>query len=85
MKKRFSLVLVFMALQWASAAQVFVLDRDNGASFYSSSRNQYEGCEDGLVQVLTQLGHQVTLGSSLPESLSNYEILFVTLGFYCPS
>ena len=66
------------------AAEIFLLDRDNGVPFYSIENGINEGCEKAIERALVSNGNNVTIGKALPDDLSTYDAVFIVLGFYCP-
>ncbi|MCK5148453.1 hypothetical protein KAR48_16975 [bacterium] len=78
-------ILLFCAAGTVYGANIFIWDNDNSSTFWAYERNSVEGCETGLYTTLSTLGHSVTKSRNLPDNLSNYDILFITLGFFCPS
>ena len=78
-------LLFSMALYNVYSANVLLLDRDRGRIFYSPEQARHEGCEQNIMRALEANGHQVTRVTVLPGDLSPYEVIFIVLGFACPT
>ena len=64
------------------AEQVLIWDNDNG-SHYTDENQETVDCEVGLEQALQANNIDYTTMQSLPDDLSDYQIIFVELGLYC--
>ena len=79
-----SVVLILFVLPClVFAQQVLIWDNDNNSDFLDPEGTGYVGCEYKIQQALTANGITHTTVSALPADLSEYDVVFVTLGIYC--
>jgi hypothetical protein len=71
------LVLPVLAL----GASICVWNYDPLDQFYDPSLGLTVDCSYSLQQNLQNLGHTVTVSTTLPSNLSSYDLVFVTMGF----
>ena len=65
-------------------AEVLIWDNDSNSSFWIPESQKNEGCEEAIQRALQANGHQTVVTSYLPEDLSEYDAVFIVLGFFCP-
>jgi hypothetical protein len=67
------------------AQEIFIWDHDKGADnmFYDPEGAGYVGCEFGVQRALTRNGYTHETLLYLPMDLSQYDVVFVILGWWC--
>ncbi|MCD4820004.1 MAG: hypothetical protein K8S23_15070 [Candidatus Cloacimonetes bacterium] len=65
------------------AQQVLIWDNDEDSDFLDPEGTNEIGCEYKIQQALTENEITFTTVSTLPGDLSDYDVVFVTLGIYC--
>lgn len=75
--------LLFWLLPAINAQEILVWDNDNNSDFIDPDGAGNIGCEYGIEQALQENGYEYTSQSNLPDDLSSYEVIFVTLGIWC--
>ncbi len=64
-----------------TCARIFVWNFDPFDKFYETAINDSVDCAYWLGQALAANGRTYQIGTSLPASLANYDIIFITLGW----
>jgi|GEM_PF-3266005 len=65
--------------------EILLWDMDNGATISHVPSRRRLGTERPVAECLERLGHRVTVLRRLPENLSKYDAVFITLGYLAPS
>ena len=82
-KISFFIFLLLILPSLVFSQQVLIWDNDNNSDFIDPEGTAYVGCEYKIQQALTANGITFTTVSALPGVLSDYDVVFVTLGIYC--
>jgi hypothetical protein len=61
--------------------QILLWDRDNGKTFQDPETGSYVGCEYGIQQALAANGYTCATLTNLPADISQYDIIYVVLGW----
>jgi len=77
------LAILFLLPCYVFSQEVLIWDNDNNSDFIDPEGTGYVGCEYKIQQALTANGITHTTVSTLPADLSEYDVVFVTLGIYC--
>ena len=76
-------ILLFIIPQTLLALEILILDRDNNSYINDPEGAGNVGCQYAIQQALLANDESYTTLSYLPTDLSNYDIIFVTLGHWC--
>ena len=83
MKRFLFVILPLLMLPFtAYAANAFVWNFDPIDRFYDAEVGDSVDCAYWLEQTLSAIGHSVVVDTNLPQDLSPYDVVFVTLGWY---
>lgn len=85
MVRKWALFLGLCCSVLLHGAEILVWDMDMGSTILHLPSQRRLGTEKPVVQSLKRLGHSVTMMYSLPENLSDYDAVFVMLGYLSPS
>jgi hypothetical protein len=87
MVKSYKKIALFAMILWLlpaiHAQDILVWDNDNNSDFVDPDGAGYVGCEYGIEQALEENGYDYVSQGYLPDDLSPYEVVFVTLGIWC--
>ena len=86
--KRYSMILCFVILLFTIpktvlALEILIWDNDNNSYINDPEGAGIVGCQYAIQQTLLANDESYTTFSYLPTDLSNYDIIFVTLGHWC--
>ena len=79
----FSILLLFIIPCLIFAQEVLIWDNDNNSYHLDPEGTVYVDCEFKIEQALTANGITFTTVTVLPADISDYDVVFVTLGIYC--
>jgi hypothetical protein len=79
------LLLAFSLPALAPGQEILVWDHDKGSynMFYDPETSLYVGCEFGIQRALENNGYDYTTTPWLPGDLSQYDVIFIVLGWFC--
>ena len=77
------LLILLLLPCFVFAQQVLIWDNDEDSDFLDPEGTNEIGCEYKIQQALTANGISFITVSTLPADLSDYDVVFVTLGIYC--
>ena len=82
-----AVILLFISscLLPLTAAEIFVWENDNGLRIVDPVFEANLTVAEAITTTLEQLEMPYTIDASLPEDLSDYDVVVVALGFYCPT
>lgn len=84
MKIKLILILIAFGLNLLTAQSVFIWDRDGGSEISDPEDPwSYIGLEAGIKAALTANNIYPVIDTLLVEDLSEYDILFATVGIWC--
>ena len=78
-----ALIFLLLIILPCSANNILLWKHSGSAEFPNPEKGaepERVGCEHGLQQAITQNGHTCTVVEELPEDLSAYDMVFVSLG-----
>ena len=78
-----SLFLVLLLAGGVQAVNIFVWQHDNGQTAYDQVFRQNLTATQSVTRTLDELEMDYTLNRSLPEDLSNYDLMMTCLSWYC--
>jgi hypothetical protein len=73
--------LFFYAVTVCVAQNILIWRNDNKSSFFIPEEPMPVNCDDGIKKSLTENEFNYTLSTSLPDDITQYDIIFITLGF----
>lgn len=79
-----ALLLAVLLSSGALATDIFVWQHDNGRTVRDPVFNQVYTATQALTQTLDELDLDCTIDRSLPEDLSDYDLVMTCLSWYCP-
>ncbi len=80
----FALLLLFsFTATQTSVANILVWNNDNNSHFTHPETGASTNCEVGITSALDANDVDYTLSSTLPNDLSGYNIVMISLGLYC--
>ncbi len=82
------LVLTMMFLLYSAAIsgiEILIWDNDNESYIEDPEGAGEVGCEYAIQQALIANGREFSTLTYLPMDLSEYDIIFITLGHWCPA
>jgi hypothetical protein len=77
------MLILFLFTSGLFSQQILVWDQDNNSDFMDPDGAGMVGCEYGLEQALQANNANFTTLNYLPNDLTQYDIIFVTLGIWC--
>ncbi len=84
MKIKMMLVLFVLSITLLTALNVLIWDRDGGAEIANPEEPwNYVGLEAGMKTALTANGIDAIVDSLLTDDMSQYDIIFATVGIWC--
>ena len=84
MKIKIVLIILVFGLSLLTAQNVFIWDRDGGSEISDPEDPwSYIGLEAGIKSALTANNIYPVIDTLLAENLSEYDILFATVGIWC--
>jgi len=83
-KRVVALVAMLIAVSAVSlSADILLWDNDNCSTIEDPEGAGYVGCEYALEKAFNNMTLSYTTLSYLPTNLSDYDMLFITLGHWC--
>lgn len=80
---QFLMLLLLLGTLYAQEVRVLVVDKDNNSTFlYQNSITI--ASEYNLISTLSNIGYDYTHEHYLPTNIDQYDVILITLGFYCP-
>ena len=76
-------ILLFIIPKTVLALEILIWNNDNASYIYDPEGAGIVGCEYAIQQALLANDESYTTLLFLPTDLSNYDIIFVTLGHWC--
>ena len=84
MKIKIMIILLVFGISLLTAQSVFIWDRDGGSEISDPEDPwSYIGLEAGIKAALTANNIYPIIDTLLAENLSEYDILFATVGIWC--
>ena len=82
MMRKFMFLSIILFPFLLEASHVFIWNYDQYDTFYDSEIGTTINCIYWLEQILTAEGHTYDTGNSLPTNLNNYDVVFVSTGWW---